>query len=360
MRADRLLALLMLLQVRGQMTAKELAKELEVCERTIYRDIDALGAAGVPIYSEAGQAGGYGLLDNYRTTLTGLTEGEVRALFMLNIPGPLAALGVTQELRSALLKLTAALPAPRRDEEERVRQRFYLDSAWWHQSEEVAPHLQTVHQGVWQDRKVQISYRAGPVIIVDQVVEPYGLVAKAGIWYLVCMVHSRHQVHRVAELVDAQLTEQHFLHQPHFVLATFWQTWCQEQETHDVAYRVQVRVAPTFVAALPYYFGDGIRAQVAQASPPDAEGWITLELAFASLEAARNRLLDCGRGIEVISPLALRKSIADFATQIVELYGLRDTQPINVAHPIPAEQGIAIGQCKCLTGGTVEIIKGRR
>lgn len=320
MRADRLLALLMLLQVRGQMTAKELAKELEVCERTIYRDIDALSTAGVPIYSEAGQAGGYGLLDNYRTTLTGLTEGEVRALFMLNIPGPLTALGMTQELRSALLKLTAALPAPRRDEEERVRQRFYLDSNWWRQGEEVTPHLHTVHQGVWHDRKVQISYLVGPAVIVNQLVQPYGLVAKAGIWYLVCTVHGRLQVHRVAELVDAQLTDQRFLHPPDFDLATFWQTWCQEQEARHVAYRVQVRVAPTFVAALPYYFGDRIRTQLAQASPPDAAGWITMELAFASLEAARNRLLDCGRGIEVISPVALRKSIADFAAQILALY----------------------------------------
>jgi predicted DNA-binding transcriptional regulator YafY len=310
----------MLLQTRGQMTAAALARELEVSERTIYRDVDALCAAGVPIYSEAGQAGGYGLLDNYRTTLTGLTEAEVRALFMLNIPGPLNALGVTDALRSALLKLTAALPATRRSEEARVRQRFYLDSTWWHQGAEVAPHLQTVHAGVWQDRKVQLTYRVGPVVITDQIVEPYGLVAKAGVWYLVCAANGRPRVHRVAELLDARLLDEAFAHPPAFDLATFWQAWCAEQEGHDTAYRVCVRVAPDFVPALPFFFGDSVRAQLPPADAPVAAP-ITVELAFASLEAARRQLLACGRGVEVLSPLALRKSIADFATQIAALYG---------------------------------------
>lgn len=145
MRADRLLSLLMLLQIRGRMTARELAKELEVSERTIYRDIDALSIAGVPVYGEPGPEGGYALVDSYRTNLTGLTEGEVRALFMLSIPAPLADLGVSHELRAALPKLSAALPNARRRDEERVRQRFHLDSTWWRQGEERVPHLQTIH-----------------------------------------------------------------------------------------------------------------------------------------------------------------------------------------------------------------------
>ena len=133
MRADRLLSLLMLLQTRGRMTAVCLSHELEVSERTIYRDINALSATGVPIYGEPGREGGYSLLDSYRTSLTGLNEGEVRALFMMQIPDALAQLGVSQELKAALLKLTAALPAARRADEEKVRQRFYLDSTPWHE-----------------------------------------------------------------------------------------------------------------------------------------------------------------------------------------------------------------------------------
>ncbi len=320
MRADRLLSSLMLLQARGRMTAKTLAEELEVSERTIYRDMEALSIAGVPLYSEAGPEGGFALLDSYRTTLTGLTEGEVRALFMLSIPAPLAELGVSQELRSALLKLSAALPDARRHDEEQVRQRFHLDSTWWHQGEDSVPHLQTIHQAVWQDHKLNLKYRPMPTVEIEQQVDPYGLVAKAGVWYLVCARNSRVRVHRVSDLLDARVTGETFERLAQFDLAAFWRTWCIEREKRHVAYPVLVRVGPDFIPWLPMYFGNHIRDKIAQAGPPDAEGWITLELDFESLEAARDRILDLGRGVEVLKPLALRKSIADYAAQIVTLY----------------------------------------
>lgn len=184
MRADRLISLLMLLQVRGQMTARELAKELEVSERTVYRDIEALSFAGVPVYGEPGPDGGYALVDRYRTNLTGLTEGEVRALFMLSIPAPLSDLGMSQELRTALLKLTAALPAARRHDETWIRQRFHLDATWWQQGEGHVPHLKTIHQAVWQDCKLYVVYRPLFSVEIERLVLPYGLVAKAGTWYV--------------------------------------------------------------------------------------------------------------------------------------------------------------------------------
>jgi predicted DNA-binding transcriptional regulator YafY len=318
MRADRLISLLMLLQARGRMTARALAAELEVSERTIYRDVEALSASGVPIYAEAGPLGGLALLDSYRTTLTGLTESEVRALFMLNIPAPLTTLGVSQELRSALLKLSAALPDARRQDEAQVRQRFYLDSSWWHQNENAVPHLQTIHQAVWQDRKLHLTYRPIPTVEIEQCVDPYGLVAKAGIWYLVCAREGRVRAHQVASLLDARMSEETFERPPDFDLAAFWQTWCAEREQRDTAYPVTLRVAPNLVPALPMYF-DSVRDKIGQTAP-DADGWITLELAFESLTAARDRLLSFGRGVEVIRPLALRKSIQDYAEQIVALY----------------------------------------
>lgn len=201
-----------------------------------------------------------------------------------------------------------------------VRQRFYLDSIWWGQGEEVTPHLQTVHEALWQDRKVRLSYHVGPVLMIDQVVDPYGLVAKAGIWYLVCAQQGSVRVHRVAHLVDAQLTTETFTHPASFELASFWGEWCQEQEANAGVYLVHLRAAPRFVAALPGYFGDRIRTQIAQAGPPDPDGWLPLTVAFESLEAARNRLLSFGGGVEVINPLALRKSMLDFATQTVAMY----------------------------------------
>ena len=171
MRADRLLSLLMLLQARGRMTAQELAQELEVSERTIYRDINALSASGVPVYAESGPGGGCALLDSYRTNLTGLTADEARALFMLSIPAPLDQLGVTQELKAALLKLSAALPEARRSDEERIRQRVYLDSLNWFQDADAVPHLPAIYRAVWDDRKLAITLRVRFAAFIESQIE---------------------------------------------------------------------------------------------------------------------------------------------------------------------------------------------
>ena len=319
MRADRLLALLMLLQTRGRMTAQKLAEELEVSVRTIYRDIDALSAAGVPVYAERGPGGGCALLDGYRTNLTGLTEDEVRALFMLSIPVALAELGVGQELKAALLKLSAALPASRRHDEAWVRQRIHLDWSWWFQAEEPVPHLQTMQRAVWEDRRLCLTYRqqAGPSIEqFERVVDPYGLVAKAGVWYLVCAGDGRIRVYRVSRVLSARLTAEHFQRPADFDLAAYWSAHCAEYERNRPLYPVTVRVSPALASELSRHFGD----EIAEAGPPDAEGWITLTLPFETLGDARQRILGFGGAMEVLEPRALRESVLDFATQIVALY----------------------------------------
>lgn len=328
MRADRLLSLLLLLQARGQMTAPRLARELEVSERTIYRDIDALSVAGVPVYGEPGPGGGYRLLDSYRTDLTGLTEGEARALFMLDIPRPLADLGVGRDLGAALRKLAAALPGARRADEQRVRQRFLMDPVGWDQVETSTPHLATVHRAVWEDRRLHLAYRIHPLAVhVEQTVDPYGLVAKAGDWRLVYAVSpaGEHRsgilrVLRVAALLDARVAGETFERPTDFDLPAFWREWCGAQDVSRARYVVSVRVAPDFLPELPGYFGDAVREQIAQAAPAGADGRITLRLSFGSLEAARDRLLGFGRGVEVLAPYALRRSIQDYAEQIVALY----------------------------------------
>lgn len=320
MRADRLLALLMLLQSRGRMSARQLAEELEVSERTIYRDIDALSVAGVPIYSEHGPNGGYALIEDYRTDLTGLTEGEVCALFMLSIPAALADLGASDELKSAFRKLSAALPDTRRRDEERVRQRFHFDSTWWQQAADPLPHLQTIQRAVWRDCKLHITYRPVLAVEIQRIVAPYGLVAKAGVWYLVHSGNGAVRVHRVSHLLDARESEETFERPPDFDLAAFWEAWCAEHESLFSAFRATVRVAPEFVPELPRYFGSQIHADIGRSGPPDSAGRITLELSFESFEAARERLLGFGRGVEVLAPRALRRSVLDVAQQTVVLY----------------------------------------
>jgi predicted DNA-binding transcriptional regulator YafY len=302
------------------MTAQELSKELEVSERTIYRDINALSIAGVPVYGESGPRGGYGLIDSYRTNLTGLTEGEVRALFMLSIPAPLADLGMSQEFRAALLKLSAALPDTRRRDEEKVRQCFYLDSTWWRQDEERVPHLQTAHQAAWQNQKLHVVYRPPFAIEIERLGAPYGLVAKAGVWYLVFARNDAIHVHRVSDLLDVRVSDETFERPASFNLVAFWEEWCAEHERLLSDFTAIVRVARNFIPELPRHFGNQIHSKIAQAGPPDAEGWISLELSFESFAAARDRILSFGRGVEVLEPRALHRSVLDYAEQIVALY----------------------------------------
>jgi predicted DNA-binding transcriptional regulator YafY len=322
-RADRLLAILMLLQARGRMTARQLAAEVEVSERTIYRDLDALSTAGIPVYAERGPRGGCGLLDSYRTTLTGLTDHEVRALFMLSMPGPLADLGVGAELKAALLKLSASLPDARRPDEEQMRARIHLDSAPWFQQREPTPHLRTIYEALWSDRMLALTYHLPFETRVERIVSPYGLVAKSSVWHLVFARDGVVRVIQVARVLDAHLLQEHFTRPADFDLSVFWDKWCTAHEQRSQHYRALVRAAPELIPYLPLYFGSRARDLLAQASSPDPDGWLTLTLTFESFEAARGRILGMGRAVEVISPQALRDSIIDFAGQIVTFYGAR-------------------------------------
>ncbi len=321
MRADRMLAIMMLLQVRGQMTAQALAGELEVSERTIYRDIDALGMAGVPVYTEAGPGGGIGLLDSYRTTLTGLTDGEVRALFAASVTDSLAALGMGDELRSALRKLAAALPAARR-EGDLLAAEVYFDATAWGEEDGPVPHLSALHRAIRARRRVALHYRRFSGLDLSATVDPLGLVVKAGAWYLVYARAGRTWAMRVADVLDVTATNESFAPPADFDLRTFWQEWRASAAAQRAHYTATVRVAPVAQTALPRHVGGAVTEQLNTALR-DADGWVRLVLPFASLESARAALLALGRGVEVIAPEPLRRSLLDYAEQIVALYGGR-------------------------------------
>ena len=319
MRADRLLSLLMLLQSRGQMSARELAEELEVSERTIYRDVIALSTAGVPVYASRGPGGGVRLVEKYRTTLTGLTPDETRALFMMSIPAPLLQLGMGEEFKTALLKLSASLPETRRLDEARTRQRIHLDSSWWFQSEE-APSLQVIQQALWQDRRLRIRVRWEFFNTeFEQIADPYGLVAKANVWYLVYGRGGNPQVRRVSQIVEAEMLLDCFTRPAGFDLEDFWENWCRDYESQP-GFMAKVRVSPQAIPLLVEYVGERLRSRLSHDQAPDAEGWVTLEVPFESFVAARTRLLGLGRAVEVLEPETLRKSLIDFAEQIVGFY----------------------------------------
>src|SRR5436190_8629056 len=183
MRASRLVALLLLLQARGHLTAEQLARELEVSVRTVHRDVEALSASGVPIYAERGPHGGIRLVDGYRTRLTGMTADEAEALFLSGLPGPAAELGLGTVVAAARLKVLAALPTELRARASRLVERFHLDATGWFQAGEPVPHLAALSEAVWESQRVRIDYERGDRS-VERVLEPLGLVLKAGVWYL--------------------------------------------------------------------------------------------------------------------------------------------------------------------------------
>jgi len=319
MRADRLLSLMMLLQTQRQMTAEELADELEVSKRTIYRDIDALGIAGVPVYAIGGPGGGYALLDSYRTTLTGLNKDEIRALFMLTIPGPISDLGVSQQLRSAILKLTTSFAGDYNEHVDYLGQRLHLDAASWFQTDEPVLYLKTVQEAAWQDRQLLLSYRRRKGTVSERTISPYGLVAKASIWYLVAATDKGMRVYRVSRIESVQMTQTHFVRPQDFDLPKFWADWVIDYKASLPKYPVTLRIGPDLIPVLPYILGDDVRSLVEQAQP-DSEGWRVVDYTFERIEEAQTYVLGMGASVDVIAPKELRASVLKLALDVVAHY----------------------------------------
>ncbi len=318
------------------MTAAELSEELEVSERTIYRDLEALHASGVPVLAERGPGGGVLLPDNYRSNLTGLSEGEVRALFLSAVPGPLADLGLGKSIEAAVLKLTASLPPTQRRSIEQVRERMYIDTAEWFRPPEDVPYLDLMQRAVWDDQLVDIMYVKSDSGKVRRCLEPYGLVAKGGVWYVVAAVAANArplgvtrmkaarrslQVYRVSRIQHAEAMEAHFERPEWFNLREYWERWQREFQDGQPKYSATIRVSPDFVYMLPRIYGEGMRALIEGAGPPDGDGWIRLTLTFQSFEEARASILGLGVNAEVVEPLDLHMAVLDTAGAVVELYG---------------------------------------
>ncbi len=318
MRADRLISLLILLQTKGQMTAQELSERLEVSTRTIYRDLDALSAAGVPVYAERGPHGGCALMEGYRTNLTGLKEEEVQALFMLTVPGLLEDLGKDKASESALLKLTATLPQPFQHSADLVRQRIHLDSAPWFQPEEATPHLATVQQALWQQQRLRITYRRADGAWIQQLIDPYGLVAKAGVWYLVANVHQRKlRVYRISRIEEAAITNSHFECPPTFNVADFWSDWVAKFEKSLERYPVTLRVWPKGFPTLVQSFGDSVRRKLAEAKIATDDGSCLLTFTFESQEAACRQIIGLGTAVKIVEPQELCHKIIEMAQHLL-------------------------------------------
>jgi predicted DNA-binding transcriptional regulator YafY len=323
MRADRLLSLLLLLESRGRMTAYELAERLEVSERTIYRDITALGMAGIPVYAERGPGGGCRLVEGYRTNLTGFTEEEVRTLFLSGAPGLLNDLGLSTAREVAARKLIAALPASYRQRVDQARQRIHVDPVGWSQyDDEAVPHLETLQRAVLNEVRLRLLYRKGSGDVVSRIVDPLGLVAKATIWYLVGRYSDpagQMRVFRVSRVLDVTIVGEASARPVDFDLAEYWRSWSTEFSAMLPRYLVKVRVEPDAIPEVVSILGQGVATRLEQ-TDKDRSSAAYLSLTYDSLDHARSRLLGLGTLLEVIEPIELRESIIDSASRIVSMY----------------------------------------
>jgi predicted DNA-binding transcriptional regulator YafY len=320
MRASRLLSLLLLLQTRGRLTARELADELEVSLRTVYRDVESLSEAGVPIYADRGPSGGYQLLDGYRTRLTGLTTEEAEALFLAGMPGPAAELGLGEVLAATELKLLAALPPELRSRAGRVRERIHLDAPGWFHEADRTPHLAAVADAVWHQRALRVRYRRWGGEVWREL-EPLGLVLKAGAWYLVAQVEGQPRAYRVARILDLATLERRFERPAGFDLAAFWAIWSEDFHSRIYPEDAIVRLSPRGLALLPYVVDPGkARVALACAEPPDQEGWVRVKLPTETLQHALVDVLKFGADAEALAPPELRRRLAETARVLSERY----------------------------------------
>jgi predicted DNA-binding transcriptional regulator YafY len=300
------------------MTAAQLAAELEVSERTVHRDVDALGEAGVPIYAERGPHGGVQLVEGYRTRLTGMTAEEAEALFLSGLPGPAAQLGLGTVVTAARLKVLAALPSELRTRASRLVERFYLDAAGWFQAADPVPHLAVVAEAVWEGRRLWVEYERGDAR-VERTLEPLGLVLKAGIWYAVALVEGDTRTYRLSRVTAARLLDESFERPAGFDLASHWTESIAAYERDVPRIEVTVRVAPDRITELGDLVGHQSLAAAERLDETDRQGWsrLRLRLDWSAHEAAQ-RLLGMGDGLEVLAPPEVRNRLIELAHGVLE------------------------------------------
>ena len=334
MRASRLVSLLLLLQSRGGQTAAELARELEVSVRTIHRDVDALSASGVPIYADRGPHGGIRLVDGYRTRLTGMTADEAEALFLAGVPGPAAELGLGTVVAAARLKVLAALPTELRARASRLVERFHLDAAAWYHADEPVPLLGPLSEAVWEAQRIQIAYNRGDKT-VDRILDPLGLVLKAGVWYLVAAADGQPRTYRVSRVAGVTPLEEPFERPEGFDLAAFWTESSAAYERDTPRVDITLRLPGERLARLHGVIGDRPYETLVRLDEPDDEGWLHVRVTLDWPSEVAAQVLAIGPDCELLAPAELREKVASQAARLAARYGVEEPRT-EAAVAVPA------------------------
>ncbi|WAL64828.1 WYL domain-containing protein [Amycolatopsis cynarae] len=322
MRASRLVSVLLLLQNRGRMTAEELAGELEVSVRTVYRDIEALSAAGVPVYADRGRTGGYQLVGGYRTRLTGLTEQEAQTLPLAGLPAAAAELGLGAVLAAAQLKLHAALPEELRERAGKIAERFLVDVPGWFRDVESPPQLAALARAVWENRRISARYRRWDGSEADSDLDPLGLILKAGNWYVAARRHGGHRTYRVSRILALEERDETFERPADFDLAAYWREWSEQFERRMYPRVAVVRLSPLGRDLVPFYLGAvGARALADSSGEEDEDGWLRVELPVEPGAPALGELLRFGPELQVLAPAELREQVVAAIAKMGACYG---------------------------------------
>jgi predicted DNA-binding transcriptional regulator YafY len=318
MRGDRLISILLALQSHGRMTAKELAEKLEVSERTIYRDMEALSGTGIPVFAERGKNGGWSLLEDYRTDLTGLKESEIRALFVSPSSHLLDDLGLTRTSEEARNKLIASLPSIYRKNATDVWNRIHIDTRSWRRQEEKTASFEVLKQSIWKENKLKIVYQRADGKTDERIVAPLGLVAKGDLWYLIASKENGDlRNFRASRVLHAERLEETFVRPENFDLAEYWNSSTKTFIKNLPSYEVKIEAAPSIVSRLTF---TGRFARVVDIGAETSEGWVPVMLSFDTEEEAAGYLLGFTDQVKIIKPADLRNKILQMAENTVEFY----------------------------------------
>ncbi len=321
MRASRLLSIMMLLQAKGRMSAESLAEELEVSVRTIYRDIDQLSAAGVPVYADIGRNGGFALLDGWRTRLTGLTAPEARAMFLSGLPGPASELGLGDEVAAAELKLLAALPADWQAEATRMSSRFHLDPKGWFSTGPRPGHLRAVAEAVWSERRIAIRYDSWTQVS-ERVVDPLGLVLKGGTWYLVAQRPGGLRTYRLSQILSLTPLDEHFVRPADFDLPRHWRDSTATFEREIYTATAKIRATRRGIGRLKE-ISQRVKDEIeAQELVYGEDGFTIVLVPIEEEQWASREMTRVGEEIEVLEPPTLRARMAEIARTLAGYYGV--------------------------------------
>ncbi len=317
MRADRLLSILLLLQVHRRLTARTLAERLEVSERTILRDMEALGSAGVPVVADRGAGGGWRLLEGYRTDLTGLDPDEAQALFLAGPARLLADLGLDRAAEGALLKMLASLPSAARRSAEHARQRIHIDVTGWNRPGDAVPWLPALQEAVWQDRRIRFLYGRDDECPGERTVDPLGLVAKGSIWYLAAAIDGEIRAYRVSRVQKAEILDEPCVRPEGFDLAAWWPQHSADFRANFPSYFATLRVPEALLPRMRYA---GRFARIEGTEGPDEEGRLKVSIRFQLEEEAAEYALGLGAQVEVLEPQSLRERVIRMAREVVAFY----------------------------------------